>query len=160
MSADVIHDGHINIIEEGSKYGDLIIGLLTDEAITSYKRIPLLNYETRERIFSNLKHVTEVVAQTTLDYTENLEKIKPEFVVHGNDWKSGVQSMVRTKVIETLKQWGGELIEVPYTKTTTSTELEKQYRAIVNTPDMRRAKLRKLLKLKPCISVMEVQMAS
>ena len=155
MSADVIHDGHINIIEEGSKYGDVIIGLLTDEAIASYKRVPLLNYQTRERIFSNLKHVSEVVAQETLDYTENLEKIKPEYVVHGDDWKSGVQSMVRANVIETLKKWGGELVEVPYTKTTTSTELEKQYRAIVNTPDMRRAKLRKLLKLKPCISVME-----
>jgi len=155
MSADVIHDGHINIVEEGSRYGDVIIGLLTDEAIASYKRIPLLNYKTRERIFSNLKHVTEVVAQTTLDYTENLEKIKPAFVIHGDDWKTGVQSMVRAKVIETLKQWDGKLIEIPYTKTNTSTELEKQYRSIINTPDMRRAKLRKLLKLKPCISVME-----
>ncbi len=74
MSADFIHDGHINVIEEGSKYGDVIIGLLTDEAIATYKRMPLLNYDTRKRIFENMKHVKEVVKQETLDYTNNLKK--------------------------------------------------------------------------------------
>ncbi len=155
MSADVIHQGHINIIEEGAKYGDVIIGLLTDEAIASYKRMPLLNYENRKKIFENLKNVTEIVPQSTLDYTENLRKIKPDYVLHGDDWRTGIQSVVRDNVINTLKEWNGELIEIPYTKDVNSTDLEHKYRELTNTPDIRRAKLRQLLKFKPYISVME-----
>lgn len=155
MSADFVHNGHINVIEEGAKYGDVIIGLLTDEVIASYKRMPLLDYETREKIFSNIKNVTKVVKQSTLDYTENLEKLKPDYVVHGDDWKQGIQSLVRENVIKTLAKWGGELIEVPYTKGVSCTDLEQQYRMLSNTTDIRRAKLRRLMKLKPCISVME-----
>lgn len=155
MSADFVHNGHINVIEEGAKYGDVIIGLLTDEVIASYKRMPLLDYETREKIFSNIKNVTKVVKQSTLDYTDNLEKLKPDYVVHGDDWKQGIQSLVRENVIKTLAKWGGELIEVPYTKGVSCTDLEQQYRMLSNTTDIRRAKLRRLMKLKPCISVME-----
>lgn len=157
MSADVIHDGHINVINEGVKYNadGVIIGLLTDEAIAAYKRAPLLDWETRKKIFENIKGVAEVVKQDTLDYTKNLEAIKPDYVIHGDDWKSGVQSLVRERVIETLKQWGGQLIEVPYTQNVTSTQLEEKYRKITNTPDARRAKLRTLLKLKPYLRVME-----
>ena len=155
MSADVIHDGHINVIEEGSKLGEVVIGLLTDEAIATYKRVPLLNYETRKRIFENIKGVLEVVEQDTLDYKKNLEAIKPDFVVHGDDWKTGVQSIIRENVIETLAVWGGELVEVPYTRNTSSTKLEEQYRKTHNTPDVRLAKLRKLLKLKPYVRAIE-----
>ncbi len=155
MSADFIHDGHMNVIEEGAKYGDVIIGLLTDEAIATYKRVPLLNYETRKRIFENIKNVKEVVKQETLDYTENLRSIKPDYVIHGDDWQKGIQSTIREKVIEVLSEWGGKLIEVPYTMGHTSTNLEEEYRSLTNTPDNRRSKLKKLLKLKPYISVME-----
>lgn len=155
MSADFIHNGHINIIEEGAKYGDVIIGLLTDEAIATYKRIPLLDYESRKRIFENMKNVFSVVKQDTLDYTNNLKSIKPDYVLHGDDWKTGIQSVIRQKVIDTLGEIGGELIEVPYTKDVNSTNLEQQYRMLSNTPDNRRNKLKKLLKLKPYISVME-----
>lgn len=155
MSADVIHKGHINVIEEGAKYGDVIIGLLTDEAIATYKRVPLLDYESRRQIFENIKNVTEVVKQETLEYTENLRKIKPDYVVHGDDWQKGIQTVVRQHVIETLKEWDGKLIEVPYTKDVNCTDLEQQYRMLTNTPDNRRSKLKKLLKLKPVISVME-----
>lgn len=155
MSADIIHEGHMNVIKEGSKYGDVIIGLLTDEAIASYKRVPLLNYESRKKIFENIKGVVEVVEQSSLDYTENLEKYKPDYVVHGDDWKTGVQSMIRQAVIDKLAEWKGELIEVPYTANTSATVLEEQYRKLHNTPDERRAKLRKLLKLKPYIRVLE-----
>lgn len=155
MSADVIHKGHINIIEEGAKYGDVIIGLLTDEAIATYKRLPLLNYESRKRIFENIKNVTDVVKQDTLDYTDNLRKIKPDYVIHGDDWQKGIQSVVRLNVIETLKEWRGTLIEVPYTKDVNCTDLEHQYRMLTNTPDNRRSKLKKLISLKPFVSVME-----
>ncbi len=155
MSADFIHDGHINVIEEGSRYGDVIIGLLTDEAIATYKRMPLLNYDTRKRIFENMKHVKEVVKQETLDYTNNLKKIKPDYVIHGDDWKKGIQSVIRQKVIDTLKEWNGKLIEIPYTIGNNCTDLEHEYRMLTNTPDNRRSKLKKLLNLKPYISVME-----
>ncbi len=155
MSADVLHNGHINIINEGAKYGEVIIGLLTDKAIASYKRVPILMYEERKLIFENIKGVKSVVPQETLDYTENLMRLKPEYVIHGDDWRSGVQKMVRQKVIDTLKTWGGELIEVPYTQNVCCTDIEKNYRALINTPDNRRAKLRKMLTLKPFVSVME-----
>lgn len=155
MSADVIHQGHINVIEEGAKYGDVIIGLLTDEAIATYKRVPLLDYESRKQVFQNIKNVVDVVKQSTLEYTENLEAIKPDYVIHGDDWQKGIQSVVRQKVIDKLKEWGGQLIEVPYTKDVSSTDLEKQYRMLTNTPDHRRSKLKRLLHLKPYISVME-----
>ncbi len=155
MSADIIHNGHINIIKEGLKYGDVIIGLLTDKAIASYKRMPLLSFEERKAIFENIKGVKEVVSQDTLDYKNNLEKIKPDYVVHGDDWRTGVQRNIRQNVIEILKKWDGKLIEVPYTKDISSTTLEMEARNVLNTPDYRRSKLKKLLDLKPFVSVME-----
>ena len=155
MSADIIHNGHINVIKEGAKLGDVVIGLLTDEAIASYKRIPLISYSERKEIFENIKGVNKVVPQTTLDYTDNLKALRPDFVVHGDDWRNGVQKNIRQKVIDILKEWGGELIEVPYTKDVSCTTLEKSTRELLNTPDNRRAKLRKMLALKPYINVME-----
>ena len=155
MAADVIHQAHINIINEGHKYGDVIIGVITDEAIASYKRVPILDYESRKSIFENIKNVTQVVKQDTLEYTKNLENIKPNYVLHGDDWKSGVQSIVREKVIETLKQWGGELIEIPYSKGVSTSELAQNYRSLINTPDRRRAKLRRMLKIKPFVRAIE-----
>ncbi len=155
MSADVIHNGHINIIKEGAKRGKVIIGLLTDATIATYKRVPLLNYEQRKEIFSAMKDVDQVVPQNTLDYSENLLKYKPDFVIHGDDWRTGVQRNIRQKVIELLKTWGGELIEVPYTKDISCTSLEREARILHNTPDARREKLKRLLELKPFINIME-----
>lgn len=155
MSADIIHSGHISIINEGAKLGEVYIGLLTDEAIASYKRLPVLDYESRKKIFENIKGVKEVIPQKTLDYTDNLMALKPDYVVHGDDWRSGVQRNVRQKVIDTLKIWGGKLIEVPYTKDVSCTGLEKTVRELQNTPDNRRAKLKRMLTVKPYVTVME-----
>ncbi len=155
MSADFLHNGHINIINEGSKYGDVIIGLLTDEAIATYKRLPLLDYKTRKKIFENIKGVTEVVQQSELDYTKNLKKIKPNYVLHGDDWRTGIQSLIREKVINQLKEWGGELIEIPYTKGVSSTDLEQELRLLGATPDVRRSKLKRMLQLKKHLRVLE-----
>ena len=155
MSADFIHGGHINVIEEGAKYGDVIVGILTDEAIATYKRLPLLDYKTRSKVISNIKGVKDIIKQDTLDYTKNLKKLKPDFVVHGDDWKKGVQSLIREKVISTLKEWDGKLIEVPYTKGIVSNDLAAEYRALENTADHRRSKLKKLLNLKPYVRVIE-----
>ena len=91
MSADLIHPGHMNIIKEAAKLGDVIIGLLTDKAIASYKRLPYMTYEQRKAVIENIKGVKKVIPQETLDYRPNLRKIKPDYVVHGTDWREGVQ---------------------------------------------------------------------
>ena len=155
MSADLIHPGHINILNVASKYGSVIVGLLTDEAIASYKRLPSLTYEQRKQIIENIKGVDEVIPQTTLDYVENLKKIKPSYVVHGDDWKTGVQSKVRDRVIKCLEEWGGELIEPEYTKNISSTLLHKNLKEIGTTPSIRIKQLRRLLRSKKVVRILE-----
>ena len=125
MSADLIHPGHINLLNKASEYGEVTVGLLTDSAIASYKRVPFLSYKQREVVINNIKGVSKVIPQETLDYTENLKKIKPNYVIHGDDWKNGIQSSTRQKVIEALHKWGGVLIEVPYTEGISSSSLNK-----------------------------------
>ena len=155
MSADIIHTGHLNIIHEAQKYGSVTVGILTDEAIASYKRLPYLPYEQRATIVSNLKGVEEVVPQTQLDYTENLLRLKPDYVVHGDDWKHGVQQKTREKIIETLAQWGGKVIDVPYTKGISSTMLNERLKEIGTTPDIRLKTLRRLINAKKIVRICE-----
>ncbi len=155
MSADIIHPGHLNIINEAKKLGKVIVGVLTDEAIASYKRLPYLNYEQRSIIVAAIKGVDEVVPQTTLDYVHNMEKYKPDYVVHGDDWKEGVQKETRQKVIETLKQWGGKVVDIPYTQGISSTILNNKIAEIGTTPDMRLKRLRRLIEAKPIVRILE-----
>ena len=155
MSADLIHPGHINILKKASELGSVIVGLLTDEAIASYKRLPSLTYEQRKQIVENIKGVDKVIPQTTLDYVENLKKIKPSFVVHGDDWKTGVQSKTRDRVIKCLNEWGGELIEPKYTENISSTLLHKNIKEIGTTPSIRIKQLRRLLQSKKIVRILE-----
>jgi len=155
MSADLIHPGHMNIIKEAAKYGNVIIGLLTDKAIASYKRLPALTYDQRKDIIENIKHVSNVVPQHSLSYVKNLQKYKPDYVVHGDDWKSGVQKKTRQTVIDTLKEWNGELIEIPYTKGISSTQLHTSLKEIGTTPEIRQKKLKRLIECKPIVRVLE-----
>lgn len=155
MSADLVHPGHLNIIEYGRKIGKVVVGLLTDKAIASYKRLPYMTFDQRKKIIENIKGVEEVIPQETLDYVPNLIKIKPKYVVHGDDWKEGVQSKTRQRVIETLKEWGGELIEIPYTQGISSTQLNNALKEIGTTPEIRRKKLRRLLSSKPLVRILE-----
>ncbi len=155
MSADLVHPGHLNIINEAAKLGEVYIGLLTDRAIASYKRLPYLEFEQRKTIIEGLKGVREVMAQETLDYRPNLEKIKPDYVVHGDDWKEGVQRETRQQVIDTLDKWGGKLVEIPYTQGISSTKLNKALREVGTTPDLRRARLRRLIHSKPIVRIIE-----
>lgn len=156
MSADLIHPGHLNIIEEGTKLGRVIVGLLTDEAIASYKRLPYLTYTQRKKVVENIKGVAEVIPQETLDYRANLRKIRPDYVVHGDDWVHGVQAEVRKQVIETLKEWDGELIEPKYTEGISSSKLQKEIRALGTTPEIRLKRLKRLISVKPLIRGLEV----
>jgi len=155
MSADIIHPGHLNIITEAKKLGKVIVGVLTDEAIASYKRLPYLNYEQRSIIVAAMKGVDEVVPQTTLDYVYNLEKYKPDYVVHGDDWKEGIQKETRQRVIETLKQWGGKVVDIPYTQGISSTMLNDKITEIGTTPDIRLKRLRRLIEAKPIVRILE-----
>ncbi|MBE6504339.1 MAG: phosphoenolpyruvate mutase, partial [Methanobrevibacter millerae] len=155
VSADILHHGHINLIKKASEYGNLIVGVLTDEAVATYKRFPVLDYEQRTFIIKNIDGVSDVVPQNTLDYTENLKKYRPDFVFHGDDWKEGVQSQIRQNVINTLKEWGGELIEIPYTEDISIDKINNVIKNVSLVPESRRGKLRKLISLKPIVRTME-----
>ncbi len=159
MSADLVHPGHMNILKEAAKLGDVIVGLLTDKAIASYKRLPYMSYEQRKAVIENIKGVKEVIPQDTLDYRPNLEKIKPDFVVHGDDWKEGVQAKVRQQVIDTLSKWSGKLVEPSYTEGISSTKLNNSLKEIGVTTDIRRARLRRLIDAKDIVRIMEVHNA-
>ena len=156
MSADLIHPGHLSIIGVARELGDITVGLLTDEAIASYKRLPFMSYEQRKIVVENIRGVTNVIPQTTLDYTQNLLDVKPDYVVHGDDWKDGIQSSVRDRVVEVLKQWGGELIEPKYTEGISSTRLNAVMRDIGTTPEVRMRRFRRLLASSPVIRILEV----
>ena len=155
MSADIIHPGHLNIIKEAAKLGDVTVGVLTDAAIASYKRLPYMNYEQRAAVVKALKGVNEVIPQEQLDYIPNLLRLRPDYVVHGTDWREGVQAKTRQRVIDTLATWGGELVEPEYTEGISSTQLNKAIREVGTTPDIRRRRLRRLLNAKPIVRVME-----
>ena len=155
MSADIIHVGHLNIIKEAAKLGELTVGVLTDEAIASYKRLPTLNYENRSETVSSIKGVNEVIPQHTLDYTDNLKLLKPDFVVHGDDWKTGVQSTVRKKVIDTISEWGGKLVEPSYTGGISSTMINDSLKSFGTTPNVRLSRLRRLIDSKKIVRILE-----
>lgn len=156
MSADLIHHGHINIIKEASKLGVVTVGLLSDEAISSYKRIPIMNFEQRFEVISNLKNVSRVVKQETLSYEINLRKLRPDFVVHGDDWKKGPQENTRSNVISVLSEWGGALIEIPYTEQISSTRLIESIHLNTVSPEFRLSSLQRMLKVKPYIRLIDV----
>ncbi len=155
ITGDIIHPGIVNIIREGSKYGDLTVGLLTDSAIVSHKRLPYLTYEQRKEVVENIKGVSEVVPQEEWSYVPNLKKIKPDYIIHGDDWKTNYLSKIREDVFETMKEWDGQVIEVPYTKGINSTELAQNASTIGTTPEIRLKSLRRLIEAKPIVRIME-----
>ncbi|WP_440931794.1 phosphoenolpyruvate mutase [Candidatus Pelagibacter sp.] len=155
LSVDIIHEGHINILKIANKLGDVIVGLLTDEAIASYKNIPHLNYNRRKIIIQNIKFVKKVIPQNTLSYVPNLNIIKPDFVVHGDDWKIGVQKKTRSDVIKTLKKWSGKLIEPKYTKNISSTIIKNKILEIGSLPQNRVSRLKRLLSSKKIVRILE-----
>ena len=156
MSVDLIHPGHINIIEKASELGELTIGVLTDSAIATYKSLPHMSYEHRKRVIENIKGVANVVSQSTLDYETNLRELKPDFVVHGEDWREGVQKQTRHDVINLLKEIGGELIEMTYTQGFDESILYEVTKQVGTTPTARLSMLRRLIQAKPVITVNEV----
>ena len=155
ISSDILHQGHLNVLEVGAKLGEVTVGLLTDQAIATYKRLPILDFESRRALFASLRNVSRVVPQETLSYADNIRRLRPDYVVHGDDWTQGVQAMVRTEVIELLAEYGGELVEIPATTGVSGSDLERALRPLMNTSEIRRSKLRRLLGLKPYLRAIE-----
>ena len=155
LSADILHKGHINILKIASSYGSVCVGLLTDKAIASYKNIPYLDYEKRKIVLENIRYVKRVIPQNTLDYVENLKLIKPDYVVHGDDWKTGVQKETRKRVITTLKKWSGKLIEPKYTKNISSSLIKKEMTNIISSPLNRVSRLKRLIGSKDIVRILE-----
>ena len=155
MTADVLHHGHMKLLEEARKYGDIIIGLYTDAAVAEFKRLPYLNYKQREKIVKNFQGVTKVIPQKKWDDSYNIKKIRPDFVVHGDDWKIGPERTIRKNVIDALNEYGGKLIEIPYTEGVSSGAYVDSQRIISTTPDIRRSSLRRLINAKAIVKIIE-----
>ena len=155
LAVDIIHEGHINILKKANTLGDVTVGLLTDEAIASYKNIPYLDFKRRKTIIQNIKYVKKVIPQDTLDYVPNLNLLKPDFVVHGDDWKIGVQKKTRERVINTLKKWSGKLIEPKYTKDISSTIIKRKILETNTLPQNRVSRLKRLFKSKDIVRILE-----
>lgn len=161
MSADLMHPGHLNIIDNARRIleehggGELIVGLLTDKAIASYKRLPYMTWEQRKIVVENIKGVTRVIPQETLDYVPNLLQIKPDYVLHGDDWKTGVQANTRQRIVEVMAQWGGKVIDIPYTQGISSTKLNQILKSVGTTPEIRLQRLKRLIENKSIIKICE-----
>lgn len=155
FSTDVIHGGHTSIIQKAASLGKLTIGVLTDEVVASYKRFPVLTYDERAKLLESIKGVERVVPQTTLSYIENIRALKPDYVVHGDDWVTGFQKPIRDELIEVLAEYGGKLVEYPYSQKEDYDNLERRQREILSMPDFRRGRLKRLLTIKPLVSIIE-----
>ena len=155
ITGDIIHPGIINIIQRAATYGRVIVGLLTDSAIAPYKRIPYLNYEQRKNVIENIKGVSEVIPQKEWSYLPNLKKLRPNYIIHGDDWKTNYLQKIRAEVFAFMNEIGGEVIEIPYTQGIDSEKLLENAKSIGTTPDIRLKSLRVLIESKPIIRILE-----
>jgi phosphoenolpyruvate phosphomutase / 2-hydroxyethylphosphonate cytidylyltransferase len=150
MTGDLIHPGIINIIKHARHYGEVIVGLVSDEGVAKYQRLPAMPYAARKNVIEHIKGVVQVVKQDTIDYTANLKKIKPDYVVHGDIWRT-TQPIIRKQVINTIKEWGGQVIEVPYSKGYSSNNFHHYLKKIGTTKEVRQERLKRLLESKKTI---------
>ncbi len=155
MIGDIMHPGLINIINEGAKYGDVMIGLFTDKAIATHKRLPYLTYEQRKNVIENIKGVSSIVPQDEWSYVPNLLKYKPDYIIHGDDWQQGPDKYIRDEVFKAMEKLGGEVIEIPYTKGISASALKDEIDSLGVTPQQRLASLRRLISAKPVVRILE-----
>ena len=128
MCADVLHRGHVNLLKNAAQYGRVVVGLLSDRAVASFKRVPFMTYQDRLAVVQDLIYVDEVVQQDATTPAPYIAQMRPEVFVHGDDWCNGRETFVRDSVIAALESYGGKLIEVPYTKGVSSTSLQGRLR--------------------------------
>ena len=156
MSTDMIHHGHINVIKRARELGKVVVGLVTDEALAKYKRVPLLNFEQRKTVVENIIGVDRVIPQGVDGPVEVIRKLKPDYFVHGSDWRDSPRRHIREKVVNELKEYGGILVEPEYTHGISSTHILNYAFKTGITPGWRRARLRRILDLKPLVRILEV----
>ena len=155
MIGDIMHPGLINIINEGTKYGELMIGLFTDKAIATHKRLPYLSYEQRKQVIESIKGVSCIVPQDDWSYVPNLLKYKPDYIIHGDDWLQGPSKYLREEVFKVMDSLGGKVIEIPYTKGISASGLKETIDSLGVTPQARLASLRRLITAKPIVRILE-----
>lgn len=155
FSTDIIHGGHIRILKKSSELGKVIVGVMSDQAVASFKRYPVLDYEHRYEIIKNIKYVDKVVEQKSLSYKDNLKNIKPDYVVHGDEWKNDNLKYIREETLNVLKEIGGKLIEYPFSTDKEFSVLEYKSAEYLSIPEVRRGRLKKILSYKPLISIIE-----
>lgn len=153
---DVIHDGHLNIIEQAHKYGKVIVGALSDPALIRYNRFPTKSLEERIQLYRELDGVDDVIVQDSIMYDDVIKKLKPDYVVHGDNWKEGSEAAIRENVLKCLDEYGGKLIEVGYTFNTKVSKIDRQLREKLAMPEYRRKRLRQLLAIRPVVKAIEV----
>lgn len=150
-----MHPGLINIINEGAKYGNVMIGLYTDKAIATHERLPYLSYEQRKNVIENIRGVSSIVPQDEWSYVPNLLKYKPDYIIHGDDWQYNSMKYIRDEVFKVMETLGGEVIEIPYTKGISSSSLKGAIDSLGVTPQVRMASLRRLISAKPIVRILE-----
>ena len=155
ITGDIIHPGIINIIQKASTYGRVIVGLLTDSAIAPHKRLPYLTYDQRKNVIENIKGVSEVIPQKEWSYLPNLKKLRPNYIIHGDDWKTNYLQKIRAEVFTFMNEIGGEVIEIPYTQGIDADKLLENAKNIGTTPDIRLKSLRVLIESKPIVRILE-----
>jgi phosphoenolpyruvate mutase len=155
MTVDVLHHGHINLIRKGAEYGDVVIGLCTDRAVANHKRLPYLTWEQRCEIVASITGVKKVIPQESWSYTDNIRQYRPDYMVHGDDWKSGPEQRLRQEALQALGEYGGQLIEIPYTQGVSTGAILADSMQVGTTPDVRRRALSRLLRSKPLIRLLE-----
>ena len=155
MIGDIMHPGLINIINEGAKYGDVMIGLFTDKAIANHRRLPYLTWEQRKNVIEHIIGVASVVPQEEWSYVENLKRYRPDYIIHGDDWLYGPDKYIRDEVFKVMEQLGGQVIEIPYTKGISDSSLKEEIDSLGVTPQMRLSSLRRLISAKPIVRILE-----
>ena len=152
---DVIHEGHLNIIEEAHKRGKVIVGALSDQALIRYNKFPTISQEERIRLYASLDGVDEVVVQEEMMYDDVIARLHPDYVVHGDNWKEGPEASIRAHLLELLESYGGQLVDVPYTYNESVRKIDLQLREKLAMPEYRRKRLRQLIAMTPIVKAME-----
>lgn len=153
---DIIHEGHLNIIKEAVKYGRIIAGILSDAAMIRYNRFPIVSFAERRKMLEDIPEISEIVVQHEVMYENILSEIKPDYVIHGDNWVEGPMRVIRQNVLDCLKKWNGELIEIPYTDNERVRNIEVLMRERAAMSEYRRKRLRLLIKLCPIVKTIEV----
>lgn len=156
FTTDVIHEGHLNIIHEAKKYGEVIIGVLSDEAMIKYNRFPTISFEERQKLVRSIPGVSRVVVQKDIMYDEIVKTYHPDYIIHGDNWKNGPIKAIRDNVEHLLSTYGGQIIDVPYTYNENVKHIDDKIREKLAMPEFRRKQLKQLLHIRPIVKALEV----